>query len=70
LTTCLKSFHGRLQLEEFDKNIDGFIETRYKINLQLKDLKPEVAQEIIRVLTPFFKDPSSPQLQLFTKEEK
>jgi hypothetical protein len=63
--TSLKSIHGQLDLEECEKNIDGLIETRYKLNLQLKNLKPEVAEEIIRVLTPFFKDPISPQLQLF-----
>jgi hypothetical protein len=70
LTTCLKSLHGKLQVEKFEKNIDGFIETRYKLNLQLKDLQPQVAEEIMQVLTPFFKDPISPQLQLLAEEEK
>ncbi|BAQ65577.1 hypothetical protein [Geminocystis sp. NIES-3709] len=64
LKTEIKSKYGNLSLEDY-YNKDDFL--RYKINLKIAELTPEIAKEMLRVLTPFFENPLSPQLELFAE---
>jgi hypothetical protein len=64
--SIIKSNYGQIDLEEYE---DDEMRKLYKFNLKLKDLQPEIAQEIIRVMTPFFEDPINPQLELFVEEK-
>lgn len=64
--SIIKSYYGQIELEEYE---DKELSKLYKLNLKLKDLKPEIAQEIIRVMTPFFEDPVNPQLNLFVEDD-
>jgi hypothetical protein len=64
--TRIKSYFGTFEHEKYEKKDGEDFLLRNKIKLNLQDLTDEVTIEIIRVLTPFFEDPVSPQLELFT----
>lgn len=63
--TTIKSEFGVAELEQYEQAEQEL----YKFKLQLKGLKPEVANEIIRVVQPFFEDPTNVQLNLFADNE-
>lgn len=63
--TTIKSQFGVAELEQYTEDEAEL----YKFKVQLKGLKPEVANEIIRVIKPFFEDPISPQLTLFPEDK-
>jgi hypothetical protein len=67
--TTLKNSYGSFDLEEKFKEVDGEYDFFYSITLKLQGLRPEVASEVIRTITPFFEDPVSPQLTLFPAED-
>ena len=65
IKTSIKSEFGVAELEQYEQDEQEL----YKFKLQLKGLKPEVANEIIKVIQPFFEDPTSVQLHLSTDNE-
>jgi hypothetical protein len=66
-TTKIKSYFGTFEHEKYEKKDGENFLLRNKLKVNLSDLTDEVTIEIIRVLTPFFEDPVSPQLELFTE---
>lgn len=60
--TTIKHQMGMTSIENyFDK--EGCPKANFE--LKLKDLHPNIAQELLRVTRPFIEDPVSPQLTLF-----
>ena len=64
--TIIKSIYGQIELEEYQEKESDL----YKLTLKMKDLKPEIAKEFIRIIKPFFEDPVNPQLTIFVEEAK
>jgi hypothetical protein len=65
--TIYKHKMGMTSIENyFDK--DGFPKSNFE--LKLKDLNPNIAQELIRVTKPFIEDPVHPQLTLFPEDNE
>ena len=63
-STEIKSSQGVFKITAKETE-DG---VKYELKLQIKDLSQPVAEEIMRVVTPFFENPESPQLNLFVED--
>lgn len=63
-----KSIFGQIDLQNYQTKEGNEVSD---INLKFKEIPREVAIEILRKLKPYFKNPISPQLELFpiNKEE-